>query len=35
VVEVPGADHNDRALVHGPHLMDAVVALADSVDDPR
>lgn len=29
LVEVPGADHNDAALVHGPIVMDAVVAIAD------
>ncbi len=28
VVEVPGADHNDRALLDGPELIRAVVALA-------
>ncbi|MGH3714133.1 MAG: alpha/beta hydrolase [Micromonosporaceae bacterium] len=31
VVEIPGADHNDRALLDGPELIDAVVALADRV----
>jgi fermentation-respiration switch protein FrsA (DUF1100 family) len=35
VVEVSGADHNDRALVHGAHLIEAVAALADTVDDAR
>jgi predicted nucleic acid-binding protein/pimeloyl-ACP methyl ester carboxylesterase len=29
VVEVPGADHNDRVLLDGPQLIDAVVALAE------
>lgn len=29
VVEVPGADHNDAALLNGPQLIDAVTALAD------
>jgi fermentation-respiration switch protein FrsA (DUF1100 family) len=28
LVEVPGADHNDRALLDGPELVDAVVGLA-------
>ncbi len=28
VVEVPGADHNDRALLDGPELVEAVVGLA-------
>ena len=28
LVEVPGADHNDRALLDGPALIDAVTALA-------
>ena len=32
VVEVPGADHNDRALLDGDRLLDAVVGLADHVD---
>lgn len=31
VVEIPGVDHNDRALLDGPELIDAVVALADRV----
>lgn len=31
VVEVAGADHNDAELGHGPEVIDAVVALADSV----
>jgi uncharacterized protein len=28
VIEVPGADHNDRALLDGPDLVDAIVSLA-------
>jgi len=31
VVAVPGADHNDRALLDGPQLIDAIVALADAI----
>jgi pimeloyl-ACP methyl ester carboxylesterase len=31
LVAVPGADHNDAALFDGPHLVDAALALADSV----
>jgi fermentation-respiration switch protein FrsA (DUF1100 family) len=31
LVEVPGADHNDGALLDGPDLIDAVVALAERV----
>jgi pimeloyl-ACP methyl ester carboxylesterase len=27
LVEVPGADHNDRVLLDGPQLIDAVVEL--------
>ncbi len=36
VVEVPGADHNDTALLDGGLLVSAVVAMADRVvaDDP-
>jgi pimeloyl-ACP methyl ester carboxylesterase len=30
IVEVPGADHNDMALLHGPELIRAVLELADS-----
>jgi pimeloyl-ACP methyl ester carboxylesterase len=30
VVEVPGADHNDRVLLDGPQLIEAIVALADA-----
>lgn len=30
VVAVPGADHNDRALLDGPQLIVAIVALADT-----
>jgi uncharacterized protein len=30
VVAVSGADHNDRALLDGPQLIDAIVALADA-----
>ncbi|MGH3328347.1 MAG: alpha/beta hydrolase [Streptomycetales bacterium] len=30
VVEIRGADHNDRALLDGKRLVDAIVALADS-----
>jgi fermentation-respiration switch protein FrsA (DUF1100 family) len=32
VVEVPGADHNDRSLLDGRALVAAVVSLADRVD---
>jgi pimeloyl-ACP methyl ester carboxylesterase len=32
LVEVAGADHNDRALLDGDDLIDAVVDLADHVD---
>jgi alpha-beta hydrolase superfamily lysophospholipase len=28
VVEVPGADHNDRVLLDGPHLIDAIATIA-------
>ena len=31
-VVVPGADHNDAALSHGPKLVDAVVAMAVNWD---
>lgn len=31
-VEIPGADHNDPALVHGPRLIAAVVDLANHID---
>ena len=31
LVEVPGADHNDAALLNGPMLMEAVVDLADQI----
>ena len=31
VVAVPGADHNDRALLDGPRLIDAIVDLADAI----
>jgi pimeloyl-ACP methyl ester carboxylesterase len=33
LVEVAGADHNDLDLLAGDHLIDAVVDLADHVDD--
>ena len=33
-VVVPGADHNDAALLAGPALLDAVVALADRAGCP-
>jgi uncharacterized protein len=33
-VAVPGADHNDPALLDGPELLDAVVALADRASCP-
>jgi len=32
VIEVSGADHNDRALLDGDDLLHAVVDLADHVD---
>jgi alpha-beta hydrolase superfamily lysophospholipase len=32
LVQVPGADHNDRSLLDGRRLVNAVVALADQVD---
>jgi fermentation-respiration switch protein FrsA (DUF1100 family) len=32
VLEIAGADHNDRALLDGPELLDAVMELADHVD---
>jgi hypothetical protein len=32
VVELPGADHNDPALTHGPRVVDAVVELAGRID---
>jgi fermentation-respiration switch protein FrsA (DUF1100 family) len=31
VVEIPGADHNDAAIVHGPEVIAAVVRLADQL----
>ena len=31
LVEIPGADHNDAALVHGPEVIAAVVRLADQL----
>lgn len=31
IVEIAGADHNDRALLHGPELIDAVTHLADHI----
>ena len=31
VVEVPGADHNDRVLLDGPELVRAVMSLADAL----
>jgi uncharacterized protein len=31
LVEIPGADHNDAALVHGPEVVAAVVRLADQL----
>lgn len=34
VVAIAGADHNDMALLDGPQLIDAVVALADEVGAP-
>jgi alpha-beta hydrolase superfamily lysophospholipase len=30
VVEVSGADHNDRALLHGPQIIDAIITLANA-----
>jgi fermentation-respiration switch protein FrsA (DUF1100 family) len=35
VVEIEGADHNDRALLDGAQLIEAVVELADRVRGPR
>ena len=34
VVAVQGADHNDRVLLDGPAVIDAVVALADRAGCP-
>jgi pimeloyl-ACP methyl ester carboxylesterase len=34
-VVVPGADHNDPALVAGPLVLDAVTAVADAADGAR
>ncbi|MDL5159031.1 alpha/beta hydrolase [Actinomycetospora termitidis] len=34
VVAVPGADHNDAVLGHGPAVVGAVVRLADALDRP-
>jgi hypothetical protein len=31
LVEIPGADHNDAELVHGPEVVAAVVRIADQV----
>jgi pimeloyl-ACP methyl ester carboxylesterase len=31
LVELPGADHNDAALVHGPEVVAAVVRIADQL----
>jgi uncharacterized protein len=34
LVEISAADHNDRALLDDPRLVDAVVELADQIDPP-
>jgi uncharacterized protein len=35
IVRIEGADHNDRALLDGDELIDAIVDLADEVGEPR
>jgi pimeloyl-ACP methyl ester carboxylesterase len=34
VTVVAGADHNDAGLVHGGPVIDAVVDLADQIEEP-